>query len=137
MSRQTVIDGQKRKKEITFVNIGFPWCVTIVHCSQSNVTDVLWNDSLLCFMWKYNSVTPPSNILRKYRGINVLPIAVKIGREKTFIYCRSTDHWRVHLLYLLGPSSKQNVNVNVASSSKNSVANESHQQLSLSCFNFC
>lgn len=38
-----------------------------------------------------------------------------------------------HLLYLLGPSSKQNVRVKVASSSKNSVANASHQRLSLSC----
>jgi len=39
----------------------------------------------------------------------------------------------IHLLYLLGPSSKQNVRVSVASSSKNSVANASHQRLSLSC----
>lgn len=38
-------------------------------------------------------------------------------------------------LYLLGPSSKQNVRVKVASSSKNSVANASHQRLSLSCNN--
>lgn len=37
------------------------------------------------------------------------------------------------LLYLLGPSSKQKVNVSVASSSKNSVAKASHQRLSLSC----
>lgn len=37
------------------------------------------------------------------------------------------------LLYLLGPSSRQKVSVKVASSSKNSVAKESHQQLSLSC----
>lgn len=37
------------------------------------------------------------------------------------------------LLYRFGPSSKQNERVNVASSSKNSVANASHQRLSLSC----
>lgn len=36
-------------------------------------------------------------------------------------------------LYLLGPSSRQKVRVKVASSSKNSVANASHQRLSLSC----
>lgn len=36
------------------------------------------------------------------------------------------------LLYRFGPSSKQKVNVSDASSSKNSVANASHQQLSLS-----
>lgn len=38
-----------------------------------------------------------------------------------------------YLLYLFGPSSKQNVRVSVASSSKNSVAKASHQRLSLSC----
>lgn len=38
-----------------------------------------------------------------------------------------------NLLYLLGPSSKQNASVNDASSSKNSVAKASHQRLSLSC----
>ena len=37
------------------------------------------------------------------------------------------------LLYRFGPSSKQNESVNVASSSKNSVATASHQRLSLSC----
>lgn len=37
------------------------------------------------------------------------------------------------LLYRFGPSSKQNVKVRVASSSKNSVAKASHQRLSLSC----
>lgn len=37
------------------------------------------------------------------------------------------------LLYRFGPSSKQNERVNVASSSKNSVAKASHQRLSLSC----
>lgn len=39
----------------------------------------------------------------------------------------------LYLLYLLGPSSRQKVSVNVASSSKNSVANASHHKLSLSC----
>lgn len=37
------------------------------------------------------------------------------------------------VLYLLGPSSRQKVRVRVASSSKNSFANESHHKLSLSC----
>ena len=39
----------------------------------------------------------------------------------------------LYLLYRLGPSSRQNDSVNVASSSKNSVANVSHHKLSLSC----
>ena len=32
----------------TLVNIGFPWCVTIIAISQSRVIDVVWNDSLGC-----------------------------------------------------------------------------------------
>lgn len=47
--------------------------------------------------------------------------------------CETDKEWKKYSLYLLGPSSRQNVNVNCASSSKNSFANESHQQLSLSC----
>lgn len=38
-----------------------------------------------------------------------------------------------HLLYLFGPSSRQNESVSVASSSKNSEAKASHHKLSLSC----
>ncbi|KAK2182909.1 hypothetical protein NP493_331g06004 [Ridgeia piscesae] len=40
---------------------------------------------------------------------------------------------RCHLLYLFGPSSRQNARVRMASSSKNSVVNASHHRLSLSC----
>lgn len=35
--------------QLTFVYIGFEWCVTIVHCSQSSVIDVLWKLSFECF----------------------------------------------------------------------------------------
>lgn len=52
------------------------WCVTIVQWSHSNVTIVFWNDSFASFRWKYSSLTPPSKILRKYRGISVRPMAV-------------------------------------------------------------
>ena len=39
----------------------------------------------------------------------------------------------LYILYRFRPSSRQNVSVRVASSSKKSVANESHQRLSVSC----
>lgn len=38
----------------------------------------------------------------------------------------------IHLLYVLGPSSRQNERVSVASSSKNSVQNASHHRISQS-----
>lgn len=49
-----------------------------------------------------------------------------------FIYCTGLKTEGI-LLYRLGPSSKQNVTVNMASSSKNSVVKASHHRLSQSC----
>ena len=67
--------------------MGFPWWVIIMACSQSSVMVVLWNDSLGCFSIRYRSVTPPSNILRKYRGISVRPIAVNTQKQRVKIKC--------------------------------------------------
>lgn len=36
--------------KLTLVYNGFPWCVTIVHCSHSSEILVLWKDSLVCFI---------------------------------------------------------------------------------------
>jgi hypothetical protein len=40
---------------------------------------VLWKDSLGCLRLYDKSVTPPSKMLLKYRGMSVLPMA---GKEK-------------------------------------------------------
>ena len=62
---------------LTFVNMGFPCKVATTHWSQSIVMLVLWKDSLGCRNSYRRSVTPPSKILRKYRGISVRPIPRK------------------------------------------------------------
>lgn len=67
----------------TCVNIGLPFWVTMVHWSQSSDTKLLWKDSFGCFRTQNSSVAPPSKILRKYRGINVLPMAAH--RKDNFI----------------------------------------------------
>ena len=66
------------------------------------------------------------NIFYVYTYENFFP-----GIRKLEIKIQTTT--ASNLLYLFGPSSRQNVSVNDASSSKNSVANASHQRLSLSC----
>lgn len=90
-------------------------------------------------------MAPPSKILLKYRGINVLPIAEnnrRFGQTQTRTWNHRRDdhiHQCFHpqtngfSLYRFGPSSKQKVMVSMASSSKNSVVNASHQRLSQSC----
>lgn len=64
----------------------------------------------------------PSCALRLTSGID-------LGRVRR----QATDQQSGNLLYRLGPSSRQKVRVSDASSSKNSVANASHQRLSESC----
>ena len=59
---------------VTLVNMGFPCKVATTHWSQSIVILVLWKDSLGCRSSYRRSVTPPSNMLRKYLGISVRPI---------------------------------------------------------------
>ena len=141
----------KKKYWLTLVNIGFPCKVATTHWSQSMVMLVLWKDSLGCRSSYRKSVTPPSNMLRKYLGISVRPIpanfffimrccntGIHTYISKYYYYFRSNICVRIFiLLYRLGPSSRQNVRVRLASSSKNSVAKASHHRLSLSSVLCC
>ena len=56
------------------------------------------------------------------------PTSLDIGG--VYFYSRTGRTPRGHSLYLFGPSSRQKVMVNMASSSKNSVVKASHQRLS-------
>ncbi len=72
-------------------------------CSQSIDIVGLWNISLDCFNEKYTSLTPPSNNIRKNRGIKTRSISLIKQRTGFFFYCEEekTYSYEIVLAHLL------------------------------------
>lgn len=114
----------------TFIKAGLPKQVIIDPCSQSMEISEWWKASFVCLKRKDTSLTPPSNNVRKNRAMSTRPIS--IGEWKI----HSMEVKKFFLRNRFGPSSKCREMLIIASSSKNSLTNASHQRWSHSYKNF-